>query len=148
MDRQRAAPRLTRREIGIAGLGLAVLLAGCGKQATADAGMANMPGMAGGAADAVATPAPPAATPVAATAVTIQNFAFAPAVITVPVGTAVTWTNQDIEQHTVTARDKTFDSGVLANGKSFRFTFSKAGTYDYNCIIHPEMVGRVVVSGQ
>jgi plastocyanin len=88
-----------------------------------------------------------AATAVASNAVTIANFAFSPAAVVVPVGTTVTWTNKDVEQHTVTARDKSFDSDVVAGDKSFSFTFAKAGTYDYFCQIHPNMAGRVVVSG-
>lgn len=91
------------------------------------------------------TAAAVAATPVATTSVTIQNFAFSPAAIVVPVGTTVTWNNQDLEEHTVTARDKTFDSDVVGSGKSFSFTFTRAGTYDYLCSIHTSMVGRVVV---
>jgi plastocyanin len=98
------------------------------------------------------TPAPsPAAaatvlpSPVSATSVQIANFNFAPVAISVPVGTTVTWTNADVEQHTVTARDKSFDSDVIANEKVFSFTFAKAGTYSYFCQIHPNMVGEVVV---
>lgn len=86
-----------------------------------------------------------AATPVATTSVTIQNFAFSPAAIVVPVGATVTWNNQDLEEHTVTARDKTFDSDVIGSGKSFTFTFSRAGTYNYLCSIHTNMAGKVVV---
>ena len=84
--------------------------------------------------------------PVATTAVKVENFAFAPAAITVPVGSAVTWTNLDVEQHTATARDRTFNSDVIANAKTFSFTFAKAGTYRYVCLIHPNMVGEVVVT--
>jgi plastocyanin len=83
---------------------------------------------------------------VATTNVTIQNFLFGPAAITVPVGTTVTWTNADVEQHTATAKDRSFNSDVIANEKTFSFTFSKAGTYDYVCLIHPNMVGQVVVT--
>jgi plastocyanin len=98
------------------------------------------------------TPAPPptaAATvlpsPVSATAVQIANFNFAPVAISVPIGATVTWTNADVEQHTVTARDKSFNSDVIANEKTFSFTFAKPGTYSYFCQIHPNMVGEVVV---
>jgi plastocyanin len=83
--------------------------------------------------------------PVATTTVKIENFLFAPAAITVPEGATVTWTNDDVEQHTVTAKDRAFDSDIIANDKSFSFTFRKAGTYQYSCLIHPNMVGNVVV---
>jgi plastocyanin len=96
-------------------------------------------------------PAPPTTAPSPATAIIvaappttasgkdvqiqIQNFAFGDPV-TVKVGTRVTWTNLDNAQHTVTADDKSFDSGVLAKGQSFSFTFTKAGSVSYYCAIH------------
>lgn len=79
--------------------------------------------------------------------VTIDNFAFGPAAITVAPGTKVTWTNRDDEPHTVTSVDdpKPFKSGALDTGDSFSFTFDKPGTYRYFCSIHPHMTGTVVV---
>lgn len=131
-----------------AGLGATLVLAGCGTQAAASGSAKGMPGMQDDAAAALATATPLAVAPVATTSVAIQNFAFSPPVISVRVGQTVTWTNEDIEQHTATARDKAFNSDVLDNGKSYAFTFTKAGTYDYNCLIHPDMVGRVIVNAQ
>jgi plastocyanin len=100
-----------------------------------------------------AAPAPtatdaPLPAPVATTSVKIANFAFGPAAITVPVGSVVTWTNADVEQHTATAGDRTFNSDIIANEKSYSFTFSKAGIYRYVCLIHPNMVGEVVVTAK
>lgn len=80
-------------------------------------------------------------------AVTISNFAFSPAIITVPVGTKVTWTNQDAADHTLTADDgKTFDSGNVAKGATFSFTFTTAGTFAYHCAISPQMKAAVIVT--
>jgi plastocyanin len=80
-------------------------------------------------------------------AVTIDNFAFAPATITVPAGTTVTWTNQDDEPHTVVSASdsKLFKSAALDTDDHFSFTFAQPGTYSYFCSIHPHMVGTVVV---
>ena len=106
----------------------------------------------------------PAATPVAATETTeatetaaavapqevqvaIQDFAFSPQVLEIPVGTTVTWTNNDTSQHTATANDGSFDSGILAQGGTFSFTFDTPGTYDYICSLHPNMTGQIVVTG-
>lgn len=86
--------------------------------------------------------------PVATDKVTIQNFAFSPADITVKKGTAVTWTNSDSVTHTVTENDSQTgpNSGDLASGKSYSFTFNTTGTFHYHCSIHPEMVGTVTVT--
>lgn len=80
-------------------------------------------------------------------AITVDNFAFAPATITIAAGTTVTWTNRDDELHTVVSADdpKLFKSGPLDTGDHFAFTFAKPGTYQYYCSIHPHMVGTVVV---
>ena len=80
-------------------------------------------------------------------AVTISNFAFSPASITVPVGTKVTWTNQDSATHTVTADDgKSFDSKGVAQGATYSFTFTTAGTFAYHCAVHPDMKATVIVT--
>ena len=80
-------------------------------------------------------------------AVRIAGFAFAPDSRSVKVGDSVTWTNQDGATHTVTADDGAFDSGNLAGGKSFSFTFDEAGTFAYHCNIHRRMTGTVTVTG-
>jgi plastocyanin len=135
---------ISRRRLAALGLGCSLLLAACSQPASA---VAPSPTAATATiASAVSPTSFPTA--VAASAVKIANFAFGPAAITVPAGTTVIWTNADIEQHTITARDRTFNSDALDGGKSFKFTFSKAGTYDYFCQIHPYMVGKVVVTPQ
>ena len=77
----------------------------------------------------------------------IDNFAFGPKDLTVAVGTTVTWINHDDEPHTVVSSDDTklFKSGALDTNDKFSFTFTKAGTYQYFCSIHPHMTGTVVV---
>jgi plastocyanin len=80
-------------------------------------------------------------------AVTIQNFAFTPATLTVAPGTKVVWTNQDSVAHTVTSDTGAWpDSGSLTTGHSFSVTFSKPGTYPYHCSVHPYRKASVVVS--
>jgi plastocyanin len=83
-------------------------------------------------------------------AVTIQNFAFAPTPLTIPVGTTVVWTNQDTAPHTATndpGSAFSFDTGMLQKGQSGRVTFSAAGSFPYHCNVHPNMHGMVVVTG-
>jgi len=79
--------------------------------------------------------------------VKIDNFSFAPATLTVPAGTTLTWINRDDIPHTVVSTDdsKTFKSKVLDTDEKFSFTFSRAGTYPYFCSIHPKMTGKVIV---
>jgi plastocyanin len=94
------------------------------------------------------TTAPTSSTPAATNSVVIENFAFSPADITVKKGTTVSWTNKDSATHTVTENDgKTGpDSGNLATGKSYSFTYNTVGTFKYHCAIHPNMVGTVTVT--
>lgn len=77
--------------------------------------------------------------------VKIDNFSFAPATITVPAGTTLTWTNRDDIPHTVVDDKKEFKSKVLDTNDEFSYTFTKSGTYSYFCSLHPKMTGKVVV---
>src|SRR4051812_32631549 len=82
----------------------------------------------------------------ASTGVTIKDFKFGPASVSVNVGDTITWTNQDIAPHTATASDGSFDTGSISQGKSGSHTFDKAGTFAYICSIHPSMKGTVTVA--
>jgi plastocyanin len=75
-------------------------------------------------------------------------MAFSPANITVKTGAKVTWTNDDSVAHTVVENDSQTGpkSGDIMPGKSYSFTFTKAGTYHYHCTIHPNMIGTVTVT--
>jgi plastocyanin len=77
--------------------------------------------------------------------VKIDNFSFGPVLLTVALGTQVTWTNRDDIPHTIVADDKTFKSKALDTDETFSYTFDKPGTYPYFCSIHPHMTGKVVV---
>ena len=92
-------------------------------------------------------PAPtPAKTPNAM--VTIQNFTFTPATVTVSAGSTVVWTNHDAMSHTVTADDKSFESGNIAAGASYTQTFTTAGTFTYHCAYHNNMKGTLIVTSK
>ncbi|HEV8490094.1 MAG TPA: cupredoxin family copper-binding protein [Candidatus Limnocylindrales bacterium] len=79
--------------------------------------------------------------------VSIVNFAFDPATVTVDVGDSVTWTNNDSVGHTATADGGSFDTGSIGGGQSDSVTFTAAGSFPYHCTIHPQMTGTVVVQG-
>jgi plastocyanin len=79
--------------------------------------------------------------------VKIEDFAFEPKVLTITVGTTVTWTNADDVPHTATAKGDSplFDSKALDTDDKFSFAFTKPGTYDYYCKVHPHMSGAIIV---
>jgi plastocyanin len=79
------------------------------------------------------------------TTVSIQDFFFSPANVSVPAGTTVTWVNEGNVPHTVTSDDGQFDSGVLMPGDSYTVMFKGQGTITYHCAIHPSMTGSVSV---
>lgn len=75
--------------------------------------------------------------------VSIEDFTYIPANLTVNPGTEVIWTNKDPVPHTVTSAE--FGSGTLGPGESFSYTFEYDGTYEYDCSFHPQMKGKVIV---
>ncbi len=94
------------------------------------------------AARAATTPATPAAPGIVA--VRIVDFAFDPASVTIAVGTTVVWTNTGV-QHTTTSSDNVWGSEVLERGDSFRYQFTRPGTYPYICGLHPDMHATIIV---
>jgi plastocyanin len=78
--------------------------------------------------------------------VTIDNFSFTPAAVTVKAGTTMTWTNKDDIPHGIGATNNAFPkSKALDTDDSYSFTFNTPGTYQYFCYLHPKMVGSIVV---
>jgi plastocyanin len=78
--------------------------------------------------------------------ISIQNFSFKPAHITIKRGTKVRWINKDSTAHTATANNgRSFDSGRLGKGQRYTYTFKSAGKKSYHCKIHPDMRASVVV---
>src|SRR3989441_11750716 len=81
--------------------------------------------------------------------VTIQDFSFSPAAVTVKVGTTVKWANNGPSAHTATSNTGTWDSGQVSGptsgggygggsaGGTYQHTFMAAGTYHYHCSNHP-----------
>ena len=80
-------------------------------------------------------------------AITVDNFTFAPPVLTVAAGTRVVWTNRDDIPHTVVGADdpRALRSPPLDTDDRFAFAFAAPGTYRYFCSLHPHMQGTVVV---
>jgi plastocyanin len=80
--------------------------------------------------------------------VTIQSFQFQPAEVTIKTGGTVTFVNKDSAPHTATpiGDTKFSDIGRLTKNQSKTVTFNRLGTYNYFCVIHPSMKGKVIVT--
>ena len=75
----------------------------------------------------------------------LTRWHYDPGAVTVPAGTTVVWFNKGKEEHTVTADDKSFDSGIKKTGGTFSRAFPRPGKYAYHCQPHPWMTGTVEV---
>lgn len=75
----------------------------------------------------------------------MRQLAYEPARIEVRAGATVTWTNDAPLAHTVTADDRSFDSGTIEAGARWSRTFTTPGSYPFHCSPHPFMRGVVVV---
>jgi plastocyanin len=120
----------------VVALMLAASLSGCGGYSapTAPSGGGQM-----------SSPAPPGSM-----TVTIQDFSFSPATLTIKAGTTVHWMNNGPSAHTTTSDAGVWNSGTLSGpggggvygggssaGGTFDFTFTQAGTFPYHCSLHP-----------
>jgi plastocyanin len=75
------------------------------------------------------------------------NISFSPASVQVKAGTTVVWVNKDSVQHTTTSDTNVWDSGLMAEGSTFSYTFTQPGTYKYYCKPHSalDMTGVITV---
>jgi uncharacterized membrane protein len=76
----------------------------------------------------------------------MKGIRFQPAQLTVHVGETVTFKNEDIVAHTVTADDGSFDSGLIQPGDTWKMTLQKDGTIAYHCRPHPNMKATLVTA--
>jgi len=134
----RAAAKMPR-VVKVITLGLlvgAVALAGC---------TASPSGGGSPAAAAAARQGPPPY-PGPAVTVSLHSLTFSPATVTAHVGQRVHWVNNDNLIHNVIAEDgSTFQSPNFGPGGSYTYTATVAGTYQYTCSIHPDMMATLVV---
>ena len=115
---------------------------------------ATPPSTLAGTTAATTTSTPPATSTTAVQAplpptfatVTIENFTFIPASVTVPLGSTVTWNNQDAAAHQIASDTHAFMSQPLSQGSIYSFTFMTRGTFPYHCAIHPYMKGTITVT--
>lgn len=101
-------------------------------------------------ADPAASPEPASPEPVeppddASAAVQLIDFEMSPALLAVPAGTQVEFSNAGRAPHSATHREGDFDSGILAPGGTFSHVFDIQGIFEFFCVVHPTMVGRIEV---
>ncbi|WP_083974593.1 cupredoxin domain-containing protein [Kitasatospora mediocidica] len=139
---RRSSPR---RSILAAGAAFALLsLAGCSSSSSSTSSSSSPSAAASASASASASSSGSVA---AGSAISIKNFTFIPADLTVAPGTTITVTNEDSTAHTLTATGaKAFDTGTIDPGKTATITApAAAGSYPYICTIHQYMKGTLTV---
>ncbi len=78
--------------------------------------------------------------------VKMVSISFQPGQLAVRKGTEVVFENDDVAPHTVTAvGGGAIDSGTLNPRKVFKLVINEP--FEYFCVIHPSMKGKVVLSG-
>lgn len=77
--------------------------------------------------------------------VLIEGTSFTPQTLTVRRGDTIVWTNKDPFPHTVTARNGQFNSRLLGEDHSWRYTARKRGEFPYFCTLHQTMTGVLIV---
>ncbi len=127
----RSARRGTAR-LAVLALLVPVTLAGCGSSDGDDEASTGAPAKTGAG---------------TGTTVTIKDFAFQPTPLDAEVGATITVDNTDSAAHTLTADDKSFDTGTIEGEASGRITLTKAGEFTYHCAIHDYMKGVIRVTG-
>jgi plastocyanin len=89
--------------------------------------------------------ASPRATLPAAVTIHIKDFAYRPTPVTIHAGDRIAFVNDDDEAHTITATDKSYDSGGLDTTDRYEHVFTTPGTYTYFCELHPYMKASIIV---
>lgn len=95
-----------------------------------------------GAAKPAVVPSATGVTPVVT--VSVVDNRYDPEVVEIAVGDAVRWVFEGAMEHDVVADDGSFVSELVTTGE-YVHVFTEAGEWGYDCSIHPEMTGRVIV---
>ncbi len=125
--------------IAVTAVTLTMAAAACGKTTTSPSATVTTAGASG------APTTAGAASPAAAGTIDIHQFMFQPSPAHAKVGATITVTNKDSTDHSLTAIDGSFDTGVFSSG-SKTITLTKAGTFSIHCRIHNFMTGTIIVA--
>ena len=79
---------------------------------------------------------------------------FVPPQISLSSGSTISWRNDDLITHSVTIEgnpaivngEASFDSGPISPGYTWDNTFDSPGQFEYHCLIHPFMTGKVIIN--
>ena len=144
--------RRTRPLWGYLSLALlvALLLAACGGGGTTTASTPTATSQPTPTPTTAPSPTPSPTLTVVKVKIVEQNerYSFQPATLSIKMGTQVEWLNTSDAPHTVTsdaAGDFNSTSNITQN-QTFKFTFTKAGTFPYHCNIHPYMKATITVT--
>jgi plastocyanin len=90
---------------------------------------------------------PPRTASVSDNTITIVKNSFRPADMTVKAGSTVRWVNADDHPHRIGFEDKAFTTStyLLGASQSASQRFDRTGSYNYSCMIHPQMQGTITV---
>lgn len=80
--------------------------------------------------------------------VRLTDNRFRPARLTIPAGTTVIWSNEELDpavEHNVISRDYRWASSNFLPGETYERTFTTAGAYRYFCDLHGGMTGTITV---
>ncbi|TMD02985.1 MAG: hypothetical protein E6J11_00110 [Chloroflexi bacterium] len=129
---------------------VALLLAACGGGGTTTASTPTATSQPTPTPTTAPSPTPTQTSTVAKVKIVEQNgkYSFQPATLSIKMGTQVEWLNTSDAPHTVTsdaAGDFNSTSNITQN-QTFKFTFTKAGTFPYHCNIHPYMKATITVT--
>ena len=80
--------------------------------------------------------------------VEIENFEFRPATPDVKPGDVIVWVNRDIVPHTVSAKDGSWDSGLIKSGGSWETVVDGDISRTYFCKFHPAMAASLEIAGE
>lgn len=76
----------------------------------------------------------------------IEKFEYSPKELEINLGDIVIWTNLDDVQHTITSEDKKeLASNLFGKNKQYSHKFNNQGEFNYYCIPHPSMRGKIIV---
>jgi plastocyanin len=153
-----ATPRFTRLTLVT---GLALLLAACSSSAGNSAASATPSASSEASSAAASASASASEAATGDVTVTITGFEFTAddadtsgdvPTLTIPVGTSVTFVNEDSTRHTATngtdgeaEADAAFDFNLAQQGSSETYTFDTAGEFGVTCTVHPTMNMTIVV---